>query len=92
MMISSMGCPLKVYGNPAAAGSNRFPRSLDSRLGGGGALSASPRVPLRHRVVRIAAGQKFKRSDVEVVRQIGEGSFGMVYQAGPGPSTSLAQL
>ena len=32
------------------------------------------------RVVRVDAGIKYKREDVEVDRQIGEGSFGIVYQ------------
>ena len=32
------------------------------------------------RVVRVDAGVKYKRDEVEVNRQIGEGSFGIVYQ------------
>ena len=32
------------------------------------------------RVVRVDAGVKYKRDEVEVDRQIGEGSFGIVYQ------------
>ena len=47
---------------------------------------ATPRrsnpAPTRRRALalRVHAGAKYKRTDVEVERQIGEGSFGIVYQ------------
>jgi len=73
-------CPLTqrgCRGGAAGVGAGRPPSTT-------GGVSGSSRRSSRGRggarVVRVTAGTKYKRSDVEVERQIGEGSFGIVYK------------
>jgi hypothetical protein len=71
--LSQRGC----RGGATGVGAGRPPSTT------GGVSSSSRRISRGRggaRVVRVTAGAKYKRSDVEVERQIGEGSFGIVYK------------